>query len=876
MADLLERIRAALKASEYWTPKTKDNGRTISPLKCPECGVANAWAYSAAPWAVKCNRESQCGTTSKSRDLFPDLFKAIEKEHPATKKDPQRPARVYLQSRGIHEALKGLAFEYWSNVRKSGSGAVMFPVGDDQAVYNGRLLSPPPGEGKTHNKGSTAGRYWQHPGLSYDPAVETFVTEGIVDALSLIEMGCQAIAVLSAGQDPGNVDLSAFPKLVFGFDNDAAGHRALKKWKSHYPGAGAVMPPPGQDWNDLLSSKGQAAGKYFADNRPEYEFQARLALAKSAQAYAETFFDFRGYLPGLFAFDGCYYSASIKKAGRDEVVIANQHSNFILEVDHFQLNVSIHDRPEYLICLTIIPKSGPRTRFVASAEELAQPGQMTKMFLQRANVLWTGERKPTMQLIKKIVESMAPVVRQVQTIGYDAESGCYVYRHFMIRPSGETVLPNEKGFFEVGRRKYIRPPSSGVVDKTVKPARGEHSVKDLYSLLVSTWGPRAAVGVAWMIASWFVHDISRRLGFYPFLSFYGDTHTGKSSLIHFMQLMQGVDAEGMPMAKTNTSKGRIRELAQRSSLFHAMLEANAGESARLDFDQFLTLYNFSNLQTRAKKTTGLEVETIPFRSALLFGQNFEAFTSKAMRERVLSVPFPADEVITESSKATYDRLKAIPRTEWAMVLPTVLRHRQAIESKWFEYWDNARRLLSGNSNTRVEENHAFLLAFHWLFCELFQVQYDLEEYVMDLTKAKIREVEHRPSGLADFFFDVVFDLVPKKWNDARRVIDWPGLKDDRADSEPPPAGHLSFNLNGVMDLYGQFRATVKDLQAALREHPAYVDSNKSYRFWREVGEPATTKKAWVFDLAKIPKAGEEPEEGQGCQAGARADDIPFS
>jgi hypothetical protein len=645
---------------------------------------------------------------------------------------------------------------------------------------------------------------------------------------------------------------------------------------AYNPKAGAVMPPPGQDWNDLLSSKGQAAGKYFADNRPEYEFQARLALAESAQAYAETFFDFRGYLPGLFAFDGSYYSASIKKAGRDEVVITNQHSNFILEVDHFQLNTSIHDRPEYLICLTIIPKSGPRTRFVASAEELAQPGQMTKMFLQRANVLWTGERKPTMQLIKKIVESMAPVVRQVQTIGYDAESGCYVYRHFMIRPAGETVLPNEKGFFEVGRRKYIRPPSSGVVDKLVKPVRGEHSIKDLYGILTSTWGPRAAVGVAWMIGSWFVHDISRRLGFYPFLSFYGDTHTGKSSLIHFMQLMQSVDAEGMPMTKTNTSKGRIRELAQRSSLFHAMLEANAGESARLDFDQFLTLYNFSNLQTRAKKTTGLEVETIPFRSALLFGQNFEAFTSKAMRERVVSAYFPADEVITESSKATYDRLKAIPRPEWAMVLPTVLRHRQAIESKWFEYWDNARRLLSGNGNTRVEENHAFLLTFHWLFCALFQIQYDLEEYVMDLTKAKIREVEHRPAGLADFFFDVVFDLVPKKWNDARRVIDWPGLKDDRADSEPPPAGQLAFNLNGVMDLYGQFRTTVKDLQTALREHPAYVDSNKPHRFWREVGEAAAPKKAWVFDLAKIPRAGEDPEEENTGQAGVRADDMPFN
>ncbi|MBA2881909.1 hypothetical protein HNR65_002243 [Desulfosalsimonas propionicica] len=869
-ADLPKRILEALKASEWWTRKTRDNGRTISPLKCPECGFSNAWAYSAAPWAVVCNRQNHCGAVIKARDLFPDLFISIEKDYPPTKTNPHRPATVYLHTRGIRQALEGLRYEFWPDVRKTGSGAVMFPVESDRKVYNGRLISPPPGEGKTHNRGSTAGLFWKHPGLSYDPAAETFITEGIVDALSLIEMGFQAIAVLSSGQDPGNMDLSHFGKLVFAFDNDAAGQRALKKWIAHYPDAGAVMSPAGRDWNDLLSSGGQTAGKTFEQNRSEYEFQARLALCKTPKEYAETYYQYMKIPPGLFVFDGSYHYATVKMIAREETVVAARQSNFTLEVDHFQLNSTIQDKPEYQYHLTVKPKSGRPIGFVASAEDLSQPGQMTKLFMSRSKSWWQGERKPSMQLARIISEATAPTVRTIQTIGHDAESNCYVFRDYMITPSGETVLPNEKGFFGVSRRKYVRPPSNGVVERMIKPGRGKRAVTDLYEMLVSTWGFRAAVGFAWMLGSWFVHDIAYHLGFYPFLSFHGDTHTGKSSLIYFLQMMQGIDGEGLPMTKVNTSKGKIRELAQRASLFHALLEANAGESSRFDFDQFLTLYNFGTLQTRAKKTTGLEVETIPFRSALIFGQNFEAFSSQAMRERVISVHFPADKIITAESKAVYDKLKTVPRPEFPMVLPAVMKHRQALEGKWRDYWDKARRLLSGYGNTRVEENHAFVLAFHWLFTETFQVKYDLSPYIQDLTREKVKEVEHQPAGLADFFFDVVFDLVVAKGDTAKRVIDWPGLKNNGASLTPPPSGKLALNLNGVMDLYGQFRATVKDIQTALREHPAYLDSNKGYRFWKESFEVVHPKKAWIFDLSKISRAGED-----SARPDYQDDDRPF-
>ncbi len=224
-----------LKNSEWWTNSTRISGNTIQGLTCPACGEKGAaWAYLDSPMAINCNRLSQCGARTKTLELFPELKRNFDTDFKDDKADPQRPAREYLLSRGIPEALlKGLNFWYLANVRNTGCGAVMFTVGKDaqgKIVSNGRLFNPSVGEGKTHNIGSTAGLYWRHPGFTYDPNQPVWITEGIIDALSLLAMGLQAIAVLAAGQDPAKLDLSEFPQKVFAFDNDDAGRAACKKW----------------------------------------------------------------------------------------------------------------------------------------------------------------------------------------------------------------------------------------------------------------------------------------------------------------------------------------------------------------------------------------------------------------------------------------------------------------------------------------------------------------------------------------------------------------------------------------------------------------------------------------------------------------------
>jgi len=357
-----ERLLDCLKTSPYWTKKTRITGTTIQGLICPLCDAPTAWAYAGGPMAINCNRQSQCGAKTKTLELFPEVRRNIEKDFPATKDDPHRPAREYLRSRGLLHVLTGLEFRYIKKVRNTGSGAVLFPVGKDEGgkeVLNGRLFNPPQGEGKTHNIGSTSGRYWQHPGMTYDPNQKTYITEGILNALSLLEIGIQAVAVLASGQDPDKVDLSQFTNKVLSFDNDEAGHRACQKWKKVYPTTEVILCDPGQDWNDLLQSGTlEQIKKQFEDNLTRYRNNGELALAETAQKYADIFHEFHTYPPGLFTFQKSTYYATLKAPrGGDQpaFVAVTCCLKATLKVISYIIDRSNPARPEYRYNLEVQP-----------------------------------------------------------------------------------------------------------------------------------------------------------------------------------------------------------------------------------------------------------------------------------------------------------------------------------------------------------------------------------------------------------------------------------------------------------------------------------------------------------------------------------------
>lgn len=242
--DLAARLRDRILGSELATDRTKVGAEYISGLLCPECGEREAWAYASKPFVIFCNRANNCGAKIRSWDLFPDLRVRIERDYPPTDLDPNRPAREFLKVRGLEKSLEGLDFGHVPRTREGCGGGVGFPIGKltdkgeavypSPAVLNIRLYNPPAGEGKTHNTGKLGENYWSHPGRKLDLEQPVYITEGILNALSLWEMGLPAIAVLSANRDPRSLSLP-LKRITLAFDSDKAGQAAFRRWKLVYP-----------------------------------------------------------------------------------------------------------------------------------------------------------------------------------------------------------------------------------------------------------------------------------------------------------------------------------------------------------------------------------------------------------------------------------------------------------------------------------------------------------------------------------------------------------------------------------------------------------------------------------------------------------------
>lgn len=847
MNDFIDKILSALKQSEFWTTKTRESGNTIQGLTCPACNSIGAgWCYHDSPMSINCNRMNECGARTKTIPLF-QIHQNIEKEFKSTKDEPNRPARAFLESRGLKHILTGLDYSYWENVRKTGSGAVMFSTGKDtsgKTIFNGRLINPRNRDGKTHNSGSTSGQFWQHPTFQYDPYKPTFLTEGIIDSLSLLEMTNQAIAVLASGQDPAKVNLFQFKKLVLAFDNDQAGARATKKWKQHYPDAETIMPDRGQDFNDILCSAPlEQVKKRFAENLPRYKVNADLALTESAWDYATIYRDFFGKVPGLFIFDACTHFSSLRKKGDESFLQVERVGRFTLKVISYFKDTTNPNHPEYRYNLQITPKGGRPVTVVATGRDLATPRGMKEFFLTHTKVSFEAAASATTAISTMITTAeQAPEVLQLPLTGYSLQSEWYVYKHFAIDTKGSLHIPDSSGLYKINHRDKVTPPPDAG-DKAVKPAKNGMAVQEIHASITTAWGNNGAAAMAWMVAGWFVNQIKEQIGFFPFLSFFGDPGSAKSALTVTLNAMQGIDSEGIGINSLNTKKGISRSISRRSGNFIALLENNERNDRTFDFAMMLTAFNKGALQVQAAFSNDNRTVEAPFQGSLLFVQNNEPFATKAEKQRVISLQFKTDE-LSAITRNAYEQLINISLSKLARVFVLTLQKRLVFEKEWAGAYNKAINDLSGIENRRILQNHALILAFHRLFCQVHNIDYDLLDFLTETAKIKCQTSAIKEFSLSDHFFDTI---------------------DQFDDDKTSPCLHMDqkkrliyLNLPGMEQLIRnkglQFSVSTQ-LTQSLIQHPAFMENSKRFRFPNDPeidnkGRPKQ-RRSWVFDANKF-------------------------
>jgi hypothetical protein len=845
---LTAEIIQALRSSSYWTEKTKETDNYIERLTCPECGEQRAYAHRDKPFAILCNRQNCCGAITKTIPLL-DIMSRFEERCQPSKEHPHRPAREFLLLRSLSaDLLQKTKFEYRSNTRKGCGGGVFFPVGK---AWSGRLFSPPPGEGKTHTIGALDGQFWQLDAKEYSKDKPLHITEGIINALSLFAMGQQAVALVAANTDPKKFDLTKLQglgsELVLAFDGDAAGAKYTKRWTAYLKQKGvefsAILPVKG-DWNDLLTDAEtpEEAAERFEEEQQDYATEARLALANTAQEYAQIYTKANGYAPGLFPFNGCYWWSSVKESKDEDLITTVRVSDFTLSVNHFQISEKDPDRPEFKYSLRIKPRKGRSINALATGTDLKSSDTLRGFFFNHAKASWTGSTAAAYALGEIILHSEAPEVRQAEQMGHDPKTGWHILKHVAISPKGQVVQPEKGGYFRLSGKDCIRPFWTDTLKP--EPSDKEFFKAEVVPAIKGAWGDKGLAALSFLTASLFVNKVKPELGFFPFLSLCGDRSTGKTKLIRTLNNMQGLNEEGLPINGANTQKGQLNVISQVSGMMKALLEGNDKSKAKFDYDCILTGYNYGNpLKTSAKFSNDNREETIPFNGTISFVQNIEQFDSPAQKSRVISLPFKQNELNSET-KAAHDKLIAIAPQKLAGFLLLVLQDRGYYEANWKPAHDKAKELLASSlPDNRINENHAVLLAFHNLLCDRFGLDYDLLPYLEQVGKEKMKSCEQRKHTAADHFFDVL-EAMPESIKDKNGKLfekeSYYHIKDGLLYIRRVDAERAIRAAEIPMDWPGR-------LLDSLQKHPAFLESSKKHRFPGKLD----AERAMVFDANLI-------------------------
>jgi len=342
------------------------------------------------------------------------------------------------------------------------------------------------------------------------------------------------------------------------------------------------------------------------------------------------------------------------------------------------------------------------------------------------------------------------------------------------------------------------------------------------------------LALGFWVASIFSHVVFDEFRFFPFLSLYGDPRTGKSFLVLLLNRLFGLDMEGLPATKDNTSKGEKRRMSQFSSMVIPMLEAQLG-STRFDFNDLLPMYNRNPAQTRAATTNNNETIEIPFHATLSFVQNHEQFKTRAAMERVVSIPF-ADTDITDESFEHFQKLSEFSPENLSAFGDHILKNRKYFEVDIVNAVQTFSDLFveEGVRARRIADNHAIAFAGFVLLNSLVEWKSEddvksLSEYMIHLGKKKIESAKSETPS-ADTFLELLESIpdgnaVQRRGNnlyfrmgEAMKAIEWPkgssreltaefkkhdnfkGNKNDRVFGLPDPVKVWHFEVQPLSDM----------------------------------------------------------------------------
>ncbi|MEI7796712.1 MAG: toprim domain-containing protein [Methylococcaceae bacterium] len=816
--DLINKIRNRLQDDNS---KYRISGEYINGLKCPACNKVDGFAHTDNPMAILCHRNNECGINTPIKEVYPDLWSDLTKDYPPTPLNPTATARAYLESRGLNANL--IEFRQGTVYDRDTKKEYQSLVIEQGGVKFDRLIDY---SGKDKNRLSGyKGKVFETVG-ALNPECETvFVTEGIINALSLEQCGFPAIATYSSGSIPKEwFELNQHRQFVLAFDSDTAGIKGIQKTIDYFKDLGVThykiaLTPRGKDWNDLL------VGNQLNEKTIEKSYwQGRLAFAKSALDYFAIYLDHYTHANTLiFEFEGETFKGYLaeRKEGGETVYEpkVKRLADCTIRLLHSVIDDSLDDkqRIEHYIELESTREGKGRVRL--DATELTALASF-KITLQNHRQLFYGNADDLTNVASYLFNQKPkpPKIRALSTIGYDAKSNGFYFPKFMYDVDGKRIDANGDKYFQAANIKPFMSCSDTVISR-IDDIDLTQFITDLHG----AYGNKGLMALGFYVSSLFSRDIFNHYGFFPFLSLYGAPHAGKSFVSRLLNRCLFVDSEGQTMTATNTAKGELRKISQKSSLVCALLEGRKDKS-RFDYDSILPLYNRNALYSRATTSQDNRTHDLALNAAISFVWNHECFTLKPAKERVISLHF-ADSDLTEATGKAWVQLNNYSPEQLAGVGHYLLSNRKYFENNLIsnaKYAANDLKI-KGITVTRIAENHAIALSGINTLLELLNVQSvagvddvfnSLTAYAVERAKDKL-ETAKTESHIADYFFESIADLTT---TDGVAT----NASNELVIHLPKVLAHLQQHNNGFTNK--------SELISELKRHDRYVGVKKSRCF----------------------------------------------
>lgn len=829
MKELIEKIRNRILSDK----NVRVTAKSINKIVCPQCDKREAFAYYDEPMAIICHRNKECGATTPIKQVYPDLFENFSKQYPATKEEPNLTAQKYLESRGLNPIkIKYSQDKYYVKDCNKSFDTVVF---EQNGIKQHRLIDYKGGD-KNRFAAGTSFKNNVYETKSVAIAKKIYITEGIIDALSLEQSNCPAIATYSSGSVPVEYYEKHKDKtFVIAYDNDNAGKQGIEKTIACFKELGInyqiILPPDDMDWNDLLV-KGDLGPDKIQKTLELCHWRGRLFAANSANDYFEIYSEHNN--SPIFTYNNATYKGHFKIiTNQENGEITRNVKTFMLTDCELRLRYSIvDDSIEYNNQTTNIVEIKSTTNKAAltefNAKEISSPTAFREKLAHHRQISNCSQDNLN-QITQYLFSQPSPVVRKLQSIGYDKKSGCYVFSDFLYDKQGNRHELNKQGFFE---KQKLMPFKDELCINAIEEASPK-AVKEFVLAIENAFGKNGLIALGFYISTSFSHIIFKKYGSFPILNLYHAKDTGKSTLIDILNQMFLVDWSGIPIGSGNTKKGELRKLSQKSSLVTPLSEWRLNSIKNIfDPSSVLNAFNRLPLEIRAKKTNGNETVEIPFNGALCFVQNDYPFMTEPEQERVIDLRFEDGSLNVKSDGFKY--LISLSPQQIAGVGDFILKNRLFFEEHINATIDKAKeRLTADGIKNRIAINHATAFAGTQLVARLLKLKdLSMETLYQDIQKIGLTKVRNSSTQLdiADYFFSIVDRLQHDELTGIARIDDSLYI-------------HMTAIFKYIKEEYSD--TLNKDtLFTQLRSHKRFVKAN--YNKQMEFDSNKKVMKVWEF------------------------------